>query len=416
MDNENLEEVKKESEIINKRNFVKDEFKLIEVVIISLITIVIGIIVGYAVTTRFSLSENEKVVQNDENLQVFIDTYEDVISKYYEDVDKKELINSAISGMLTNLDDPYSVYMDSDTTSDFNDRLYGDYAGIGAEVSMTIDGKIIIYNPFENSPAKKAGLKKGDIIIKINGEDMTGKTSSDASQLIKGVAGTKVLITIERDGKQQDIEVKRGHITLDSVTYKVFTKNDKKIGYINISIFAANSYSQFRKAVLDLEEQKVNCIIIDVRNNSGGYLDSVTDMLGMFLKKDKIIYQLDEKGKLTSIKDETKESRDIKVGVLINEYSASASEILASALLESYGAEVIGVNSFGKGTVQQTKELSTGGMLKYTTQKWLTPNGNWINEKGVTPTIEEKLNDKYYETGKEEDDNQLQKAIEMLSK
>ena len=418
MDNEKIEEVKNESktELNNKKNFFKDEFKLIEVVIISLITIVIGIIVGYAVTTRFSLSENEKVVQNDKNLQVFIDTYEDVVSKYYEDVDKKELINSAINGMLTNLDDPYSVYMDSDTTSDFNDRLYGDYAGIGAEVSMTSDGKIIIYNPFEDSPARKAGLKKGDIIVKINGEDMTGKTSSDASQLIKGAAGTKVLITIERDGKQQDVEVTREHIVLDSVTYKVFTKNDKKIGYINISIFAANSYSQFRKAVLDLEEQKVDSIIIDVRNNSGGYLDSVTDMLGMFLKKDKVIYQLDEKGKLTSIKDETKESRNIKVGVLINEYSASASEILAAALLESYGAEIIGVNSYGKGTVQQTKELSTGGMLKYTTQKWLTPNGNWINEKGVTPTIEEKLNEKYYETGKEEDDNQLQKAIEVLSK
>lgn len=416
MDEKNLEEVKVENEITNKRNFFKDEFKLIEVVIVSLITIVIGIIVGYAVTIRFSLSDNEKLVQNDENLQEFINTYEDVVSKYYEDVDKRELINSAISGMLSNLDDPYSVYMDSDTTSDFNDRLYGDYAGIGAEVSMTIDGKIIIYNPFEDSPAQKAGLKKGDIIVKINGEDMTGKTSSDASQLIKGVVGTKVLITIERDGKQQNIEVTREHIVLDSVTYKVFAKSNKKIGYINISIFAANSYSQFRKAVLDLEQQKVDSIIIDVRNNSGGYLDSVTDMLGMFLKKDKVIYQLDEKGKLTSIKDETKESKNIKVGVLINEYSASASEILASALLESYGAEIIGVNSYGKGTVQQTKELSTGGMLKYTTQKWLTPKGNWINKKGVTPTIEEKLNEKYYETGKEEDDNQLQKAIEILSK
>ena len=416
MNDENLNEIQKENEVNLKRNFFKDEFKLVEVVIISLITIVIGIIVGYAVTTKFSLSENEKAIQNDEYLKEFINTYEDVASKFYEDVDKKDLINSAISGMLSTLDDPYSVYMDSDTTDDFNDRLYGDYAGIGAEVSMTVDGKIIIYNPFENSPAAKAGLKKGDIIIKINGQDMTGKTSSDASQLIKGESGTKVLITIERDGEQQDIEVTRGNIVLDSVTYKTYEKNNKKIGYINISIFAANSYGQFRKAVLALEDQKVDSIIIDVRNNSGGYLDSVTDMLSMFLKKDKTIYQLDEKGKKTIIKDETKESREIKVGILINEYSASASEILASALLESYGADVIGVNSYGKGTVQQTKELSTGGMMKYTTQKWLTPNGNWINEKGVTPTIIEKQSNKYYETGLEENDNQLQKAIEVFSK
>ena len=416
MEDKNIEEIKKGNENKEKRNFFKDEFKLVEVVIISLITIVIGIIVGYAVTTRFSLSDNEKTVQNDKYLQEFINTYEDVVSKFYEDVDKKELINNAISGMLTTLDDPYSVYMDSDTTSDFNDRLYGDYAGIGAEVSMTIDGRIIIYNPFEGSPAAKAGLKKGDIIVKIDGQDMTGKTSSDASQLIKGIAGTKVLITVERDGKQLDVEVTRGHITLESVSYKVYENNNKKIGYINISIFAANSYNQFRSAVLELEEQKVDSIIIDVRNNSGGYLDSVTDMLSMFLKKDKTIYQLDEKGKKSIIKDETKESRKINVGVLINEYSASASEILASALLESYGAEVIGVNSYGKGTVQQTKELGTGGMMKYTTQKWLTPNGNWINETGVTPTIEVKLDEKYYETGLVEDDNQLQKAIEILSK
>lgn len=416
MNEEKTTENKVKSEFSVKGNFFKDEFKLVEVVIISLITIVLGIIVGYAVTTRFSMSENEKTVQNDNYLKEFIDTYEDVAEKFYETVDKKDLINSAISGMLSTLDDPYSVYMDADTTDDFNDRLYGDYAGIGAEVSMTLDGKIIIYNPFKDSPAEKVGLMKGDIIVKINGQDMTGKTSSDASQLIKGKSGTKVLITIERDGKQQDIEVTREHIVLDSVTYKIYEKNNKKIGYINISIFAANSYNQFRNAVLALEEQKVNSIIIDVRNNSGGYLDSVTDMLGMFLKKGQTIYQLDEKGKKTIIKDETKENRELQVGVLINEYSASASEILASALLESYGAEVIGVNSYGKGTVQQTKELSTGGMMKYTTQKWLTPNGNWVNETGVSPTIVEKLNDKYYETGNEADDNQLQRAIEFFSK
>ena len=145
-------------------------------------------------------------------------------------------------------------------------------------------------------------------------------------------------------------------------------------------------------------------------------LVSVTEMLNLLLEKDDIVYQLDEKGDKTVIKDNTKESRKYKVGVIINEYSASASEIMAAAIKESYGGEVIGVNSYGKGTVQQTKELSTGGMMKYTTQKWLTPKGNWINEVGVEPTIEVKIDEKYYQTLLESDDNQLQKALELFSK
>lgn len=318
--------------------------------------------------------------------------------------------------MLGTLDDPYSVYMDEDVTSDFNDRLYGDYTGIGTEITMNEKGEVIIYNPFEGSPAEKAGLKKGDIIIKIDGKSMEGKTSSDVSSMIKGMSGSKVNITINRDGKEMDFEVTRETIVLDSVTYKMYEKDNKKIGYINISIFAANTYTQFRNALLELEKQNMDSLLIDVRNNTGGYLDSVTQMLSLFLEKGSVIYQLDEKGEKTAIKDETKESRKYKIGVIINEYSASASEILAAAILESYNGEVIGVNSYGKGTVQQTKELSTGGMMKYTTQKWLTPKGNWINEVGVTPTEEIKINEKYYQTLNEQDDNQLQKALELFSK
>jgi len=245
---------------------------------------------------------------------------------------------------------------------------------------------------------------------------MEGKTSSDVSSMIKGMSGSKVNITINRDGKEMDFDVTRETIVLDSVTYKMYEKDNKKIGYINISIFAANTYTQFRNALLELEKKNMDSLLIDVRNNTGGYLDSVTQMLSLFLEKGDIIYQLDEKGEKTLIKDETKESRKYKVGVIINEYSASASEILASAILESYNGEVIGVNSYGKGTVQQTKELSTGGMMKYTTQKWLTPKGNWINEVGVTPTEEIKINEKYYQTLNEQDDNQLQKALELFSK
>ncbi len=398
-----------------KKNFLKPEFKLVEVIIIILITMVIGIIIGYAVTNRFSLGETEKQIKNDEYLQEFVDTYQEIQDRYYEDIDKKELINNAISGMLTSLDD-YSVYMNEDVTSDFNERLYGDYTGIGTEITMNENGEVVIYQPFEGSPAEKAGLKKGDIITKIDGESVKGKTSSDVSSMIKGMSGSKVNITVTRDGKEIEFGVTRETIVLDSATHKMYEKNGKKIGYVNVSIFAANTYSQFRNAILELESQNMDSLIIDVRDNTGGYLDSVTEMLSMFLEKGKVIYQLDEKGDKTVIKDETKESRKYKVGVIINEYSASASEILAAAIKESYNGEVIGVNSYGKGTVQQTKELSTGGMMKFTTQKWLTPEGNWINEKGVDPTVEVKINENYYKTLLEEDDNQLQKALELFTK
>lgn len=399
-----------------KKVFFKPEFKLVEVIIIILITMVIGIIIGYAVTNNLSLDETEKQINKDSYLKEFVNTYEDILENYYENVDKKELISSAINGMLGTLDDPYSVYMDEEVTSDFNDRLYGDYTGIGTEITMNEKGQVIIYNPFEGSPAEKAGLKKGDIIIKIDGKSMEGKTSSDVSSMIKGMSGSKVNITINRDGKEMNFDVTRETIVLDSVTYKMYEKDNKKIGYINISIFAANTYTQFRNALLELEKQNMDSLLIDVRNNTGGYLDSVTQMLSLFLEKGTIIYQLDEKGEKTLIKDETKESRKYKIGVIINEYSASASEILAAAILESYNGEVIGVNSYGKGTVQQTKELSTGGMMKYTTQKWLTPKGNWVNEVGVAPTEEVKINEKYYQTLNEQDDNQLQKALELFSK
>lgn len=414
MDDENKIESIKNINKKKKKVYLKPEFKLVEVIIIILITMVIGIIIGYSVTNRFSLGEETRI-KNDTYLQEFIDTYQEIQDKYYEDIDKKELINNAIGGMLTGLDD-YTVYMNEDVTNDFNERLYGDYTGIGTEISMTEKGEVIIYQPFKGSPAEKAGLKKGDIIVKIDGKSVIGKTSSDISSMIKGMSGSKVNITVNRDGKDIEFEVTRETIVLDSVTYKMYEENDKRIGYINISIFAANTYTQFKNAVLELEKQNMDSLIIDVRNNTGGYLDSVTEMISMFLKKGETIYQLDEKGEKTIIKDDTKDERKYKVAVIINEYSASASEILASAFKERYGSEIIGVNSYGKGTVQQTKQLNTGGMMKFTTQKWLTPNGDWINEKGVSPTIEVKIEEKYYQTLKEEDDNQLKKALELFTK
>lgn len=398
----------------NNNKKIKDSFKVSEVISIIFITLVIGIIVGYAVTINFN---SDKLNNNDEALEEFVDTYNDIKENYYEDVDTNDLINGAISGMLSVLEDPYTTYLDESVTSDFNDRLTGSYSGIGVEVNMDKDDNVYVVTVFEDSPAARAGLQVGDIFKKIDNTDVSSYSSAQISDMIKNSKNKNMNITVLRGDKTLTLNLKLETIELDSITFKVVEHNSKKIGYIDVDLFALNTYSQFSDALTDLEKQGINSLVIDVRNNSGGYLDTVTNIISLFLKEHDVIYQLDEKGDITKVFDETKESRDYKVVVLTNEYSASASEILASSMQESYGAIVVGTNSYGKGTVQQTKDLSeTGGMLKYTVQKWLTPKGNWINDKGVTPDIKIELNEKYYETFNEEDDNQYWQAIEEASK
>ena len=398
----------------NNNKKIKDSFKVSEVISIIFITLVIGIIVGYAVTINFN---SDKLNNNDEALEEFVDTYNDIKENYYEDVDTNDLINGAISGMLSVLEDPYTTYLDESVTSDFNDRLTGSYSGIGVEVNMDKDDNVYVVTVFEDSPAARAGLQVGDIFKKIDNTDVSSYSSAQISDMIKNSKNKNMNITVLRGDKTLTLNLKLETIELDSITFKVVEHNSKKIGYIDVDLFALNTYSQFSDALTDLEKQGINSLVIDVRNNSGGYLDTVTNIISLFLKEHDVIYQLDEKGDITKVFDETKESRDYKVVVLTNEYSASASEILASSMQESYGAIVVGTNSYGKGTVQQTKDLNeTGGMLKYTVQKWLTPKGNWINDKGVTPDIKIELNEKYYETFNEEDDNQYWQAIEEASK
>ena len=197
---------------------------------------------------------------------------------------------------------------------------------------------------------------------------------------------------------------------------KIIEQDNKKIGYINISIFTSITTKQFKKQLAKLEDKEIDGLIIDVRDNSGGYLSTVTDISSLFLKKGQIIYQLSSKSGVEKIKDNTKESRSYPIAVIINKNSASASEILAGAIKESYKGYVVGTKTYGKGTVQQVKKLSDGSMIKYTIENWLTPDGNWINEKGIEPTDEVELSKEYYENPTNENDNQLQKALEVVSK
>lgn len=357
----------------------------------------------------FVLSGGKNYIKLYNDLSKLINVYDTISSNYYGDLDKEELIDNAIDSMLTSIGDSYTTYSNKEDTDAFLESVSGTYEGIGCTVAMNQNDDIYVVEVFEDSPSQKAGLQANDIILKVDGTDYTNKTSEDVANYVKESTNDKVKVIIKREDKEQEITIVREKVSIPSVTSKVVEFEDKKIGYIDISIFSSVTTEQFKDKLEKLEKKDIQGLVIDVRNDTGGYLSTVTDIASMFLKKGQVIYQLEDAKNTEKIKDTTKEKRTYPVAVLVNNYSASASEILASAIKESYGGYIVGTNTYGKGTVQKTKRLSDGSMIKYTIQKWLTPNGNWINETGVKPTHELS-----YSTDPKED-NQLQKALSLIA-
>ena len=402
-----IEEEKK----VKKEESSPTTFNLIEVIIIMIITAVFGILIGSCVVYF-----KDNIIDNNVpyELEEFMDVYDDISSEFYNDVDRDKLLEAGIKGMVQYLGDPYSSYLDYDETYSLNEELEGEFVGMGATVSLDDSGNIYIYDIMDDSPASKAGFKVGDVIKSVDDKNVVGLSTAEVSYLIKGKEGTKVKIGIMREEKEMTLTLTRGKIELTSVDY--FVTENEKVGYIKISIFAKNTPDQLRKAMKALSKEGVESIILDVRDNTGGYLNVAEEIASMFLDKDKIIYQLDTKGKIENIKSVGKKEYDLPVAVLINGNSASASEILAAALNENLDAPLVGQKTFGKGTVQKKKELSSGAMIKYTVQEWYTPKGNRVNKIGLTPTVEVVMDEAYYENPSVPMDNQLTKAIEVLSK
>ena len=306
--------------------------------------------------------------------------------------------------------------MDKDETESFNEQVEGKYTGIGVEITKDGDGLVTIVRIFKDTPAAKSGLKVGDQFLEVAGNEVKDKTTSELATMIKNINDKEFTVKVMRDNKELEFTLSCEEVNIESVSGEILEKNGKKVGYINISVFASNTYSQFLSELSDLEVQGFDSLVIDVRGNTGGYLTTVTNIASIFLEKGKVIYQLDTKGVVEKIKDTTAMKKTYPIAVLIDKGSASASEILASALKESYGAMVVGTASYGKGTVQRAYQLESGATIKYTIQKWLTPKGNWINEVGVEPTTVVELSDDYISNPSNDTDNQLQKALELLSK
>ncbi|WP_059171944.1 S41 family peptidase [Bacillus sp. FJAT-27445] len=316
--------------------------------------------------------------------------YELIVSQYVEKVEREELVEGAIQGMLASLDDPYSVYMDRETARQFNESLESSFEGIGAEVGME-DGRIVIVSPFKNSPAEKAGLKPHDRILKVDGKSVEGLDLIQVTVKIRGKKGTVVRLEVERKNVKDPIsvEVKRDQIPIETVFSKVKKVDGKRIGYIEITSFAEETAADFKKQLKVLEENGITGLAIDVRGNPGGLLLSVEEILREFISGDKPFVQIEKRnGKKEKYFSTLKEGKSYPVVVLVDKGSASASEILAGALSEAEGFPLVGEKTFGKGTVQQAMPMGDGSNIKLTLFKWLTPDGNWIHRKGIKPDVE----------------------------
>ncbi len=391
----------------------KESYSFDEVFSITIFSLLLGVLACFSILTILNKGKNYFVLSKE--LAKFVDAYDAIVNNYYKEVDKDKLVESAINGMVSSVGDEYTSYSDKDVTDNFNEAVNGKYMGIGVLI-MKSENDLVIYKVFEDSPSYKAGLKDGDIILKLDDKDTKDMSVNDIASIVKNDDNKEVKLLIKRGEENLDITIVKDMVELPVVSGKVINHNDKKIGYISLSIFSSVASEQFNKQLVKLEKERISGLVIDVRGNSGGYLTTVTDIASYFLKKGDIIYKLEVNDKVTVRKDKTKESRDYPVAVLIDKSSASASEILASSIKESYNGYVVGTNSYGKGTVQQTLVLSDGSMIKYTIEKWLTPLGNWINEEGVVPTNYVELSSEYLNNPVFENDNQLNEALELVSK
>ena len=401
---EKITNIPTEKKIKNKKDKTAT-FNLIEVIVIIIMTsLVVSVSTGIIVYKNYY--KIDKTSSNKDYLKELEYAYNNILNSYVEKVDEKELTKPAIKGMYNYLGDPYTSYLDKDSTDNLMDRLKGEYKGIGVEITTNESGTVVM-TVFENSPAEEAGIMVGDIITKVKGVDVNGKTTSEVSNMIKSTNGN-VEIEVNRGGITKTLTLKVSTVSIKSV---VKNKYDKT-GYLRIETFSNTTYKQFKESLETLEKEGIENLIVDVRNNGGGFLNSAVEIAELFVEKGKPIYGLQTKDKKEMYKDTTKEKRDYKVIVLINGGSASASEVLAAALKESYGATLLGTKSYGKGTVQDTSELESGGMIKYTTAYWLTPKGVTINEKGLTPDIE--VTGSFKDGMTLENDVELQTAINNL--
>jgi len=397
-------EQKKKKKFMNGR-FSLDVFDLLIMIVVT--AIVSCLLTGIILNRQYRKSGVllDASLQADKNIQEFLNTYEEIVNNYYEQVDKEEMLNAATKGMLSYLQDNYSIFLTDNDAESLSETLDGTYEGIGI-----VEIGNIVFNVYKGSPAEKVGIKANDEIVKVNGHEVNNKNYDKISEfLYKDKENT---VVVKRDGKELEFKVSFGTVVIPSATSTIIKSKDasSNIGYISLSTFSRLSSEEFEEELVKLEkENDIKSLIIDLRSNSGGYVAAAANIANLFLEKGKTIYSLETQDDKKVIKDETKEARNYKVVILVNGNTASAAEILTAALHDSYGATVIGEKTYGKGKVQNVKSFNNK-IIKYTAAMWIRPNGENVDGVGITPDIKVSIefkNGVVY-------DKQYDKALELL--
>lgn len=346
-----------------------------------------------------------------ESVENKLDVIDKLIDQYYlyeDEIDSEALIEGLYSGYTQALGDPYTEYYDKEETRALFESTSGEFSGIGVTMSQGTDGTVTVTNIYKDSPADQAGMKLNDVLIRVDGEDIQGEDLNTIVSKVKGERGTEVKLTVLRDGREVELTAVRDTIEVQTVESRML---DGQIGYIAVSEFDEVTYEQFKAALDELESRNMQGLIIDLRNNPGGNVETVTDMLRLLLPKGTIMSTRDKNGNTEEITCDGTHEFTKPLSVIVNGYSASASEIFSGAV-QDYGiGKVVGTTTYGKGVVQQLISLGDGTCLKLTIAEYYTPSGRSINGTGVTPDVEVEYE---YNEKDPESDNQLDKAVEII--
>lgn len=374
------------------------------------------------------------------NMTTFYEVVEKLNNSYYDKskIDAQKISNGAISGMLQSLGDPYTSFFPPKENEAFKTQLAGEFSGIGAELSLNDQNQVEVVSPLDGSPAERAGIKPGDLILAVNGDSTVGWDIAKAVENIRGPRGSKVKLSVlaENTKDPKDIEITRDTIEVKSVTswiksfncnqnncvmQKNCTNNCSTVAYLRVSQFGDKTNDEWMQNVNELLPQirsnkNFKGLILDVRNNPGGYLNDAVYIASEFVKEGPIVVQEDGKGKQDPLNvNRNGLMLEIPIIVLINKGSASASEIVAGALQDYERAELLGENSFGKGTIQEAIDITGGGSVHVSVAKWLTPDKRWIHDKGLEPDIKVEFNATESAKLSDDMDNQLIRAVQELS-
>jgi len=365
------------------------------------------------------INVDNKAAEKNIDFSLFWETWDKVEQKFIDKkkLDPKKMFYGAIKGMVASLDDPYTFFLTPDENKQSKDDLGGRFEGIGAQLGMK-DNRVIVVAPLKNSPAEKAGVKAGDFINKVDGNSTKEWSLTYAVSKIRGPKGTKVKLTLEREGKELEITITRDQINVPSVELSY----EKNIAILKLNQFGENTVDEWNKAIFEIKnkwlKKEVKGMVLDLRDNPGGYLEGSVYLASEFLPMGKVVVRQESTDSMNKDYKVIRQGEllDIPLVVLINKGSASASEILAGALRDYKRAKIIGEKSFGKGSVQEAVDLKEGAGLHVTVAKWILPGGDWINSKGIDPEIKVENQIKEGNTPTRSDDKQLDKALEILLK